>query len=230
MGRLITLAIGVSLMIWLTRQCRKPTGVLGRRMARVMNVTHSSLTDWGLSHVSIGRADRVLDVGCGGGRTIQKLAGMAPDGHISGLDYAAASVDVARQTNADTIAAGRVSVEQGSVAALPFSDGAFDIVTAVETHYYWPDLEHGMREIVRVLRPGGIFVLIAETVKDRQPNPLYRVAMPLLGAHHLTTAEHSDLLQRAGFVDVAVDTRATGWLCVTAKRGPIIQSATAGRS
>jgi ubiquinone/menaquinone biosynthesis C-methylase UbiE len=222
MRRLITLAIGVPLVIWLTRQCRKPTGVLGRRVARVMNVTHSALTDWGLSHVSVGRADRILDVGCGGGRTIQKLAAMACDGHVSGLDYAAASVDVARQTNADTIAAGRVTVEQGSVAALPFTDRAFDLVTAVETHYYWPDLEHSMREILRVLKPGGIFVLIAETVKDRQPNPLYRVAMPLLRAHYLTTAEHSDLLQRAGFVDVVVDTRATGWLCLTAKHGPII--------
>lgn len=222
MRRLITLAIGVPLVIWLARQCRKPTGVLGRRVARVMNVTHSALTDWGLSHVSVGRADRILDVGCGGGRTIQKLAAMACDGHVSGLDYAAASVDVATQTNADTIAAGRVAVEQGSVAALPFTDCAFDLVTAVETHYYWPDLEHCMREILRVLKPGGTFVLIAETVKDRQPNPLYRVAMPLLRARYLTTAEHSDFLQRAGFVDVVVDTRATGWLCLTAKRGPII--------
>ena len=184
-----------------------------------MNITHSALTDWGLSHVSIGRADRILDVGCGGGRTIQKLAAIATNGRVSGLDYSSASIDVARQTNADIIAAGRVTVEQGSVAALPFADRTFDLVTAIETHYYWPDLDGSMREILRVLKPGGTFALIAETVKDRQPNPLYRLAMPLLGAAHLTTQEHSNLLQRAGFVDVVVDTRATGWLCATGKRG-----------
>jgi len=220
MRRLITLAIGIPLMVWVARQCRKPTGVLGRSIARVMNMTHSALTDWGLSHVSVGRADRILDVGCGGGRTIQKLATIAPDGHVSGLDYSAASVDVARHTNAAAIAAGRVMVEQGSVAALPFGDRTFDLVTAVETHYYWPDLESSLREVVRVLKPGGAFVLVAETVKDRQPNPLYRVAMPLLGARYLTTDQHVDLFHRAGFVDVAVDTRGTGWLCATGKRRP----------
>ena len=220
MRRLITLAIGILVTAWVTRQCRKPTGVLGRRVARVMNVTHSGLTDWGLRHVSVGHADRILDVGCGGGRTIQKLATMTSEGHVSGVDYAAASVDVARLTNAHSIAAGRVTVEQGSVASLPFTDRTFDLVTAIETHYYWPDLESNLREIIRVLKPSGTFVLIADTVKDRQPNPLYRVVMPLLGAHYLTTVEHSDLMRRAGFVDVAVDTRAIGWLCVTGKRRP----------
>lgn len=218
MRRLIAICVGIPLMAWLIRQCRKPSGVLGRRVARVMNITHSALTDWGLSHVSVGRADRILDVGCGGGRTIEKLAHMAPDGHVSGLDYSSASVDVARQTNADTIAAGRVTIEQGSVAALPFADGTFDLVTAIETHYYWPNLESSMREILRVLKPGGTFALIAETVRDRQPNPLYRLAMPLLGAAYLTTNEHTNLLQRAGFVDVVMDTRAIGWMCATARR------------
>jgi len=183
-----------------------------------MNITHSGLTDWGLSHVRVDPHDRILDVGCGGGRTLQKLAAMASAGHVTGLDYSSASVDVARQTNADTITLGRVTVEQGSVAALPFDDRTFNLVTAVETHYYWPDLERSMREVLRVLKPGGTFVLIAETVKDRQPNPLYRVAMPLLGARYMTTGEHSDLLQRAGFIDVSVDTRAIGWVCATAKR------------
>ena len=184
----------------------------------MMNITHSGLTDWGLSHVSVGRADRILDVGCGGGRTVQKLAQVASGGHVSAVDYSSASVSVARQTNAESIAAGRVTVEQASVTALPFTDRTFDLVTAIETHYYWPNLEGSMREILRVLKPGGTFALIAETVKDRQPNPLYRLAMPLLGATYLTTNEHANLLRRAGFVDVVVDTRAIGWMCATAKR------------
>jgi ubiquinone/menaquinone biosynthesis C-methylase UbiE len=135
-----------------------------------------------------------------------------------------ASVGVARQTNADTIAAGHVTVEHGSVTALPFTDATFDLITAIETHYYWPNLEGSLREVLRVLKPGGTFALIAETVKDRQPNPLYRLAMPLLGATYLTTNEHTNLLRGAGFVDVAVDTRAIGWMCATAKR-PVRQPA-----
>jgi len=218
MRRLIALCIALPLLVWLTRQCRNPSGPLGRRIARVMNITHSGLTDWGLTHVRIGRADRILDVGCGGGRTVHKLSKMAPEGHVNGVDHSPASVGVARQTNADAIAAGHVAVERGSVSALPFTDRTFDVVTAIETHYYWPNLEGSLREILRVLKPGGTFALIAETVKDRQPNPLYRIAMPLLGATYLTTNEHTNLLRRAGFVDVVVDTRAIGWICATAKR------------
>ena len=78
----------------------------------------------------------ILDVGCGGGETVRKLAALAPEGNVIGLDYSAASVAVSRETNAQEIESGRVQIEQGSVAVLPFSDGTFDIVTAVETHYY----------------------------------------------------------------------------------------------
>ena len=103
-----------------------------------------------------------------------------------------------------------MTIALASVAALPYPDRTFDVVTAVETHYYWPDLEANLREGLRVLKPGGTLALIAETVRDRQKNPLYFVVMPLLGAAHLTTAEHEQVLTRAGFADAAVDSRASG--------------------
>jgi len=78
MRRLITLLVAVPLVVWLLRQCRKPSGWFGARVARTMNVAHASLTNWGLTHVTIGRADVILDVGCGGGLTVQKLAALAP--------------------------------------------------------------------------------------------------------------------------------------------------------
>ena len=216
--RLITLLVAVPLVVWFLRQCRKPSGVLGARYVRLMNIAHAALTDWGLTHVTVKPADVCLDVGCGGGRTVQKLAAMAVEGRVSGIDYSEASVSASRRTNADTIAAGRVTIELGSVAALPFPDRTFDVVTAVETHYYWPHLEANLREVLRVLRPGGTLALIAETVRDRQKNPLYFVVMPLLGAAHLTTADHEAVLRRAGFADVAVDSRASGWMCATGRR------------
>jgi SAM-dependent methyltransferase len=92
------------------------------------------------------------------------LAALAPEGKVFGPDYLAASVAVARGLNAHAIGARRVQIEQGSVAALPFPDCTFDIVTAVETHYCWPDLPN-VREILRVLKPGGTFALIAETYR-----------------------------------------------------------------
>src|SRR5690348_2434747 len=95
-----------------SRQCRKPTGWMGRRIARAMNLSHASLTAWGLRHLDIQADARILDIGCGGGQTIRSLSAAAPSGYVAGVDYAPASVAVARANTADLIAAGRVSVER----------------------------------------------------------------------------------------------------------------------
>jgi 2-polyprenyl-3-methyl-5-hydroxy-6-metoxy-1,4-benzoquinol methylase len=61
-------------------------------MSRTMNVRHRELTDWGFSHLTFKANDQILDVGCGGGQTVQELARLAPNGKIVGIDYASASV------------------------------------------------------------------------------------------------------------------------------------------
>jgi len=135
----------VLVFAWLSRQVRKPGGLLGRRLVRAMNLTHAPLTDWGLDQLAVGNATAILDVGCGGGRTVHRLAALAPGGKVIGLDYSATCVAASRDFNAKEIEAGQARIDLGSVAALPFADSTFDIVTAVETHYYWPDLPANVR-------------------------------------------------------------------------------------
>ena len=151
----------------------------------------------------VAKSAVVLDVGCGGGWTVRKLAALASEGNVIGLDYSAASVAVSRDTNAKEIEAGRVQIERGSVEALPLRDRTFDVVTAVETHYYWPDLPANVREILRVPKPGGTFALIAETYRGGPLRLVYGMVMPLLRAAFLSDAEHRDLLTRAGMTEVA---------------------------
>ncbi len=213
--RVLLGGLGLGAAYALSRQCRKPAGWLGRRLARTMNFTHGGVTAWGLEHVAIEPQWRILDVGCGGGQTLRRMADLATAGRVDGVDYAPASVDIARQTNADLIEAGRASVQQASVSKLPFADNSFDLATAVETHYYWPDLPNDVREVLRVLKPGGRFVLIAETYRGRRMDWLYGPAMRLLlRATYLSLDEHRALLTGAGFANVAVDARpARGWMC-----------------
>src|ERR1700690_3562411 len=71
----------------LLEQCRKPSGWLGRFILWRMNSRHSKSTDWGLAQVSIGKDDTILDVGCGGGRTLSKLAAIAHRGKGHVVDY-----------------------------------------------------------------------------------------------------------------------------------------------
>jgi SAM-dependent methyltransferase len=198
----------------LVRQCRKPAWWPGRLFLRSMNLSHAGLTNWGLTHASIQLLDTILDVGCGGGRTIDTMAKAASQGRVFGVDYSATSVGVARRVNAAAIDAGRVCVQQGSVSALPFAAATFDLVTAVETHYYWPDLLSDLREIRRVLKPDGRVVLIAEAYRGRRADWLYRPAMRLLRAEYLTVDEHRAVLESAGYVNVEVHTEPSkGWLC-----------------
>lgn len=217
----LALRVGVSilLVVWIFRQVRKPSGPLGKRVVRAMNFSHSRMTNWGLQHLTVPKNAMILDVGCGGGGTIHTLAALAPEGKVIGLDYSSASVAVSRATNAEDIAAGRVQIEQGSVEALPFPDGTFDLVTAVETHYYWPDLPANVREILRVLKPGGTFALIAETYRGGPFRFLYGIVMPLLRAAFLSDAEHRDLLAQAGFTEVATrHVSGKNWIFATGRK------------
>jgi ubiquinone/menaquinone biosynthesis C-methylase UbiE len=216
---ILKVVLALLLMFWLSLQVRKPSGWLGRRAVRAMNVVHGTMTDWGLEQVTVPCNAAILDIGCGGGSTVHKLAAMAPEAKIIGLDYSAASVAVSRDTNARQIETGRVQIEQGSVAALPFPDCTFDLVTAVETHYYWPDLPANVREVMRVLKPGGSFALIAETYRGGPFRMLYGLVMPLIRAAFLTDEQHRNLLTQAGLVEVATrHLPGKNWIVATGRR------------
>jgi SAM-dependent methyltransferase len=208
-------AIGAFIMARSTRQLRKPSDRAGRAVLARMNVSHAGVTAWGLEHVDVRDGYTILDVGCGGGRTVDRLAAMVPRGKVFGVDYSAESVSASRETNQRWIADGRVDIQQGTVSELPYADETFDLVTAVETHYYWPDLPRDVREVMRVLRHGGRFVIIAETYRGRRNDWLYRPTMTLvLGATYLTPDQHRQLLVDAGYDDVRVfEEKAKGWIC-----------------
>jgi len=219
-GALAGAAVGAVVMARSARQCRKPSDRAGRAVLQRMNVSHAELTAWGLSHVAIRDDFTMLDVGCGGGRTIDRLASIATKGKVFGVDYSEDSVATARETNARWIEQGRVDIQLGTVSRLPFPDGTFDLVTAVETHYYWPDVPRDVREVFRVLEPSGTFAIIAEAYRGRRNDWLFRPTMTLiLRAAYLTPDEHRHLLVDAGFVDVQVfEEKAKGWLCASGRR------------
>ena len=195
-------------------QCRHPRGWLGRLSVWSMNRRHSALTDWGLQQVSIGVGDTILDVGCGGGRTVAKLAVRAPEGHVYGIDVAPASIAVSRRTNRQAIEAGRVSIEEASASALPFARDTFDLVTAVETHFWWQSLGDGMRDICRVLKPRGRLVLIAEFYNGGRHARYAERLGRITGMAALDVGQHQALFTDAGFTDVRVAEDAPrGWIC-----------------
>lgn len=208
----------------LLRQCSRPSGWLGRLNLWSMNRRHSKVTEWGLKRVSVPKRGIILDVGCGGGMTIARLTAIATEGKIYGVDYSQESVVASRRANRQSVEAGRVEIHLASVSSLPFPDGMFDLATAVETHYYWPDLNADMQEVFRVLKPGGALVVIAEAYKGGKYDRLLRRLETLqrrgiVNYAHLTVSEHSELLSRAGYTDVQLaEEYERGWLCAVGRK------------
>jgi SAM-dependent methyltransferase len=217
--KIIKIVLIVAALGYVAGQVRKPDSFIGRLFAVLMNRSHSKLTDWGLSHVRISKAFHILDVGCGGGRTIEKLATMAPSGKIYGIDYAPGSIATSRARNERLIQDGRVEIQLAAVSQLPFAADEFDLVTAIETQYYWLDLVNDMREVLRVLKPSGTLTVIAETYKHGSRDVVLGPVMKLFGSPSLGVQEHRELFTQAGYTSVDVfEERNAGWICVTGKK------------
>ncbi len=210
-------AVAAALVVYVGRQVRKPTRYVGQLFAWTMNRSHGRITDWALSHLAISQDAKALDVGCGGGRTLEKLAARTASAY--GIDYAAGSVAASRAYNKGLIAEGRVVVEQASVSRLPFANDFFEQATAVETQYYWPDVANDMREILRVLKPGGRLMVVAESYRGGRHDWLLGPVMRLLGSQRLSMDDHRVLFQSAGFAEVEVfEERSKGWLCAIGRK------------
>jgi ubiquinone/menaquinone biosynthesis C-methylase UbiE len=200
----------------MTRQCRKPTGLLGKFILQTMNQHHAQLISWGLTHVNIKRTDAVLDIGCGGGLTIHKITTLADLGTVQGVDYSSASVAASKALNRAGIESGKVAIQNATVSRLPFLSDSFDLVTAVETHYYWPDRPGDIKEIRRVLKPGGMLLVVAEIFRSGRTAAINRFAMKQLGGALLSLDEHREWFITGGYADVRVSVEpAAGWICVT---------------
>jgi SAM-dependent methyltransferase len=110
-------------------------------------------------------------------------------------------------------------LERASVSRLPFADDFFDLVTAIETQYYWPDVVNDMQEVRRVLKPGGHLMVVAESYRGGRHDWLLGPLMRLLGSQRLSVDDHRALFQAAGFIDVEpFEERRRGWICITGRK------------
>jgi ubiquinone/menaquinone biosynthesis C-methylase UbiE len=172
------------------------------------------MTDWGLGHLSIGKRDTILDVGCGGGGTIQKLAKKATSGKVYGIDFSTESVMVSRKTSKKFIQIGRVEIQHSVVSSLAFSDSMFDLATAVNTHNYWPDLTNDMQEILRVLKPGGKLLIIGSVYKGGKNDKRNQKFAELIKIAFPSVNELREIFLMAGYTEVQLFEKYNrSWMC-----------------
>lgn len=196
----------------------RPRGKDGRALLLRMNGgRHEELALWGLRHLGLtGDETAVLDVGCGGGANLARLMGMCPAAEVVGIDYSPVSVALSREVNAEEIEAGRCRVVEGDVSRLPFGEKTFDVVTGFETIYFWPDVVGCLREVRRVLKDKGRFLIANE---DDGTSPAARqAATQIEGMSVYTESELKGICLEAGFAGVETSVDERGFLCAIATR------------
>jgi ubiquinone/menaquinone biosynthesis C-methylase UbiE len=143
-----------------SRQARKPTGVFGRFfMPKVFDKGNAELNALTLATLPVKDDSHVLEIGCGTGALMEKLAGRAPLGLVEGVDFSRPMVSIARKRNKDAVRRGAVRIHLGDFQSLPFDEESFDVVVTVNTIYFWEKPTEAMAKIYKLLRPGGVLVL-----------------------------------------------------------------------
>ena len=188
-------------------QCRKPNGFFGKITIKRMNKGHSELASWGLNFLSIKPNYTILDIGCGGGLNVYNFAQKLDKGIIYGVDYSGTSVNASKKLNKNYIKSGKVKISQESVSSLSFPDNKFDLITGFETYYFWPDLDKNFKNILRMLKPNGTFLLVNEVFKCKDKNKRIRnEGWAKLGKFHIHNQEEfQNLFENANFKDIRVE-------------------------
>ncbi len=184
-------------------QTRKPEGKLGGMMIKGMNSGHAKMADWGMSHLLATAPEKIVDLGCGGGRNIGALLQKYPGAKVTAVDHSDLSVEKTKEYNSVYIKNGCLKVICGDVSALDLPDDTYDIATAFETIYFWPGLEKCFSEVCRILKAGGCFLIVNECDGEDESGRKYEKIVD--GMKCYTTEQISEALKTAGFTKVVTD-------------------------
>lgn len=188
----------------IARQLGRPSRLTGR----ILNLANARINEQALGLLEVAPENHALDVGFGGAVALEKLAGRAA--FVAGIDHSKPAVRAASNRFRDEIASGRMQVEHAGVDAIPFANASFDRVLTVNTIYFWPDPEHALREILRVLKPGARLVI--GTNAKHVPQPIAQH-----GFTFHTDKEQESILRSVGFSDVHFDRRDRSLFALAAK-------------
>ena len=198
---------------------RKPKGELGSELLDRMNKSHENLVKWGISHLNINNNDIILDIGCGGGVNVKRFSEIAINGKVFGLDYSEVSVEKSKDLNQLAIDGGKVEIIQGSVSKMPFEDETFNLITAFETVYFWPDFASDLKELNRILKSGGTIFICNEAVGDEETLKKMKEHIDLLDMEIYSEDELKSYLSNTGFTNIKTFKKENdGWICAIANK------------
>ena len=163
-----------------------------------MERAHKVTGEQAIERMRVSDDARVLDLGCGAGWATRLLAQYATRGLVVGLDISDEMIELARSSSKEFE---NVEFRVGSAERLPFDDGYFTHAFSMESLYYYEDVGAGLKEVRRVLQPGGLFVSVVDLYKENEPSHRW-VEQLKVPVHLLSIEDYQELFTRAGFTEV----------------------------
>lgn len=183
---------------FVTKQFSNPSGVVGRFIGNRMAKGNIYDAQWTLSLLDIQPFHRILEIGFGPGVSTQMASERVSDGFVAGIDRSRTMVQAASQRNAAAIRAGRMELRQGDIASLPYPDRSFDIAYSLHSIYFWRNPIGCLRDIKRVLQPGGLLAVTIQP-KDKWVQNVDTTIMTLYFGREIAA-----LFSEAGYRNVRV--------------------------
>lgn len=196
-------------------QCMKPHGEEGIETIKNMNENHRDISEFAFECIDVNDNDRILDIGCGGGVNIEKFLKLT-SGNVDGLDYSEVSVAETIKRNQNAVDSERCNVIYADVKDMPIGDETYNLVTAFETVYFWPDIEDTFTEVSRIIKPNGQF-MIAQGTDGNHPDD-EKWLNTVEGMSIYTAPELEKYLLDAGFSDVDVFKKENDYILVVIAR------------
>lgn len=182
----------------MAEQMRKPSGWFGSViLRRLLNRMNMAIVESTLSRIRLEPHHQILEIGFGGGAAMALISRRLTTGVVSGVDFSPEMVRAAERRFRREIANGRLRVQLGDIAALPFASATFDRVFTINTIYFWQDTVQGFGQIRRVLKPGGLAVIALRSRENMD-----RVSFTQHGFRLFSPPEVPLLMQQAGFTNV----------------------------
>ncbi|MDR8393298.1 class I SAM-dependent methyltransferase [Aliifodinibius sp. S!AR15-10] len=142
---------------FMAQQLRKPSGEHAGDVGQKMNKVNGPLYDLTFDVMQPRDNEAILEVGFGTGKFFDNLFARAKRLNVSGIDYSEKMVEMARQDNQPSINSGKLDLKLGNSSELPYASESFDKVFCNMVIYFWDHPESHLKEIHRVLKPGGKF-------------------------------------------------------------------------
>ena len=160
---------------YFSKQARKPSGLFGRFfMSQVFEKGNAELNTLVYDTMSVEPDDHVMEIGCGTGWLISRIAKKMNTGKIEGIDFSRAMVSAAKRKNRTWIRNGIVRLHQGDFDTAEFETGGFDKIFSVNTVYFWKHPKTVISRVCRLLKPEGRLFIGFHHKQDMEQKPLNR--------------------------------------------------------